>query len=167
VARFHVVTIDALGNLTERQVCDSRWLDRPAVSGIQRLLREFGRRFQQVVPVLGYRQLVLHWSQEGNSAAAASLWVRGELARTCLLLSGQDDDTDREAQRAAQDMLTRSLVRGPLEPGFDLLAVAERPVLACIPWPNPMVSRPAMELARQAACCLAAAFFEKALEPSS
>ena len=152
---FHDVTIRA-GCVAARRTHDSARLRPAAVESFRDLLERHGGDFCVPLPVEGLEHIELTLSRAG-SAALASFWSRGEPVTSSALVPGQDAGDDRQALEGLQSLVMMLCGDSPTEPGFDLLTIPERPLLATVPIPAP--PSPDMDTIADAETWLAAAFF--------
>jgi hypothetical protein len=159
---FHDVTLEA-GDLVSRRVHDTGTLAPEAVRVFTKMLRVGGDHFRKTIPVPGLGRLELSWTSETRGAAMATFWSGGKHPlTTSALLSGLDPAADAEAAQALQG-LALQLFRGtPIEPGFSLRAIAERPLIASLIVPALEV-HPDLAIVADMETCLAAAFFLEVL----
>ena len=92
-----------------------------------------------------------------GSAALATFWARGAPVNTSALVPGIDPSDDRQALEGLQSLILCLCGDCPAEPGFDLLTIPDRPLLATVP--IPAAPSPDMGTIAEAETCLAAAFF--------
>ena len=106
----------------------------------------------------GSRTLRYRWRSSAESAGIATLRSDGELASLALLASGVNPEADRLTLEAFQTHLLRELHDTPFEPAFALLEIAQRPLVAVVPFlePSNKVDQFLVALADR---CFAAAFF--------
>jgi hypothetical protein len=156
---FHDVTI-VIGSTYSRRTHDTATLVPAAVEVFRSLLERHGDAFRVRLPVRG---LELQWTREG-SGALATFWSRNVPVTTAALAPGQDAAVDRAVLDSLQQLVMRFHGDSPEEPGFDLLSIADRPLLATLPIPVPAVApSPDMGVIADAETCLAAAFFLEVL----
>ena len=154
--RFHAVTIDAARGLRSRRTHDSATLLPAAVEVFRDLVERHGEEFRVPLPVKGLEHIELDLTRAG-SAALATFWSRGEPVTTSALAPGLDADEDRLALEGLQSLILCLCGDSPAEPGFDLLTIPDRPLLATVP--IPAAPDPDMATIADAETCLAAAFF--------
>ena len=154
--RFHAVTIDAAAGLRSRRTHDSATLLPAAVEVFRDLIERHGEEFRVPLPVKGLEHIELDLTRAG-SAALATFWSRGEPVTMSALAPGLDADADREVLEGLQLFVMRFCGDSPAEPGFDLLTIPDRPLLATVP--IPAAPSPDMGTIADAETCLAAAFF--------
>ena len=158
--RFHAVTIDAARGLRSRRTHDSATLLPAAVEVFRDLIERHGEEFRVALPVKGLEHIELDLTRAG-SAALATFWSRGEPVTTSALAPGLDADEDRLALEGLQSLILCFCGDSPAEPGFDLLTIPDRPLLATVP--IPAAPDPDMATIADAETCLAAAFFLHAI----
>ena len=154
--RFHAVTIDAAGGLRSRRTHDSATLLPATVAIFRALIERHGEEFRVGLPVEVLDHVELALTRAG-SAALATFWARGAPVTTSALVPGIDPRDDRQALEGLQSLILCLCGDCPAEPGFDLLTIPDRPLLATVPIPAaPSPDRGAIA---DAETCLAAAFF--------
>jgi hypothetical protein len=152
---FHDVTI-RFGSVASRRTHDAATL-RPAVVEVFRdLIERHGEEFRVPLPVEGLDRVELALTRAG-SAALATFWARGAPVTTSALVPGIDPTDDRQALEGLQSLILCLCGDSPAEPGFDLLTIPDRPLLATVPIPS--APSPDMGLIADAGTCLAAALF--------
>ena len=154
--RFHAVTIDAARGLRSRRTHDSATLLPAAVEVFRDLIEQHGADFCVGLPVKGREHVELSLTRYGTAALAA-FWSRGEPVTTSALAPGLDADEDRLALEGLQSLILCLCGDSPAEPGFDLLTIPDRPLLATVPIPAAL--GPDLGTIADAETCLAAAFF--------
>jgi hypothetical protein len=156
---FHGITI-TIGSVSRRRTHDNASLLPAAVEVFRDLLERHGDDFRVPLPVRG---LELQWTREG-SGALVTFWSRTIPLTTSALAPGLDAADDRAVLESLQDLVIRFRGDSPAEPGFDLLSIADRPLLATLPIPVPALAlSPEMGVIADAETCLAAAFFLEVL----
>jgi hypothetical protein len=159
---FHDITI-VIGSVSSRRTHDTITLVPAAVEVFRDLLKRHGDDFRVRLPVRRLEHLELKWTREG-SGALATFWSRHYPITTSALATGLDADDDRAVLDSLQQLVMRFHGDSPEEPGFDLLAIADRPLLATVPIPVPALAlSPDMGVIVDAETCLAAAFFLEVL----
>ena len=153
---FHNVTLDAAGNIHSRRTHDSAQLLPADVEIFRDLIEQHGADFCVGLPVKGREHVELSLTRYGTAALAA-FWSRGEPVTTSALAPGLDADADREVLEGLQLFVMRFCGDSPAEPGFDLLTIPDRPLLATVP--IPATPSPDIGIIADAETCLAAAFF--------
>jgi hypothetical protein len=154
--RFHAVTIDAAGGLRSRRTHDSATLLPATVEIVRDLIERHGEDFRVGLPVRGLEHIELSLTRSGT-AALTTFWSRGEPITTSALAPGIDPRDDRQALEGLQSLILCLCGDSPAEPGFDLLTIPDRPLLATVP--IPATPSPDMGFSADAETCLAAAFF--------
>jgi hypothetical protein len=154
--RFHDITIDATGNIRSRRTHDSAQLLPADVEIFRDLIERHGEGFHVPLPVEGLEHFELALTRSG-STALATFWVRDVPVTTAALIPGIDPDEDREILEQLQSLVVRFFDDSPIEPGFDLLALSDRPLLVTVPLPLP--PSPDLGTIAEAETCLATAFF--------
>jgi hypothetical protein len=75
----------------------------------------------------------LRWRATAASAGVATVRrAGGELVSLSLLAAGRDPEADQTTLAVAQKHLVRELRETPFEPAFDLVQIAQRPLIATI-----------------------------------
>ena len=154
--RFFDITIDATSNRRSRRTHDSATIPPVAVEVFRDLFERHGEDFRVPLPVLGLEHIELSLTRAGTTALA-TFWVGGVPVTTSALVPGIDPDEDREVLAQLQSLVVRFFGDSPIEPGFDLLALSDRPLLVTVPVPLP--PSPDLGTIAEAETCLAAAFF--------
>lgn len=159
---FYDVTI-ATGSVASRRTHDTASLHAPAIEAIRSIVDRYGDHFRESLPFPGLGHIELNWTHQGT-AAIATFWSRGAPITTSALAPGLDVDDDETVLRAVQELLVlRWHGDSPEEPGFDLLRIADRPLLATVPIPAPSVGSVDLPMIADMETCLAAAFFLEVL----
>ena len=153
---FHDVTLDAAGNIRSRRTHDGARLLPADVEIFRDLIERHGEDFYVGLPVKGREHVELSLTRYGTAALAA-FWSRGEPVTTSALAPGLDADEDRLALLGLQSLIHCLCGDSPAEPGFDLLTIPDRPLLATVP--IPAAPSPDLGAIADAETCLAAAFF--------
>jgi hypothetical protein len=152
---FHDVTL-RFGSVASRRTHDSARLRPAAVEIFRDLIERHGEDFRVPLPVRGLEHIELALSRAG-SAALATFWSRGAPVTTSALVPGKDAGDDRQALEGLQSLGMMVFGDSPAEPGFDLLTIPDRPLLATVLLPPQ--PHPDMGVIADAETCLAAAFF--------
>ena len=155
---FHNVTLDAAGTIRSRRTHDSATFRPAAVEIFRYLIERHGEGFRVPLPVEGLEHIELALTRSG-STALATFWVRDVPVTTAALVPGIDPDEDREVLAQLQSLVVRFFGDSPIEPGFDLLALSDRPLLVTVPLPFPVPPGLDPSTIAAAETCLAAAFF--------
>ena len=153
---FHDVTLDAAGTIRSRRTHDSATLRPAAVEIFRDLFERHAEALPVPLPVEGLEHIELALTRSGTTALA-TFWVRSAPVTTSALLPGINPEDDREVLELLQDLVVRFFDDSPVEPGFDLLSLSDRPLLVTVPLPLP--PRPDLGTIAEAETCLAAAFF--------
>jgi hypothetical protein len=153
---FHDVTIDATGDIRSRRVRSTTTPADEAFTLFHDLLARHGADFRVPLPVGGLEHIELALTRAGT-AALATFWSHGAPVTTFALVPGLVEDDDRQALQGLQSLVVRFFGGTSAEPGFDLLSIPERPLLATVPIPAP--PSPDKGIIADAETCLAAAFF--------
>jgi hypothetical protein len=160
---FHDITVNATGDIRSRRTHDSTRIEPAAVEVFRHLMGRHGEDFRMWLPVRGLEHLELGFTRAGT-AARATFWSRRAPVTTSALVPGLDADDDRQALEGLQALVVRFFGGSSAKPGFDLLAIPERPLLAMVPLPLPPQPHPDMGIIAHAETCLAAAFFLAVIE---
>ena len=161
---FHNVTLDAAGTIRSRRTHDSATPPPAAVEIFRDLFERHGENFRVPLPVEGLEHIELALTRPGTTALA-TFWARGAPVTTSALLPGINPEDDREVLELLQGLVVRFFDDSPVEPGFDLLALSDRPLLVTVPVPLP--PSPDLGTIAEAETCLAAAFFLSVLGDQS
>jgi len=161
---FHEVILDAAGTIRFRRTHDSAQLLPAAIEIFRDLIERHGEGFHVPLPIEGLEHIELALTRSG-SAALASFWVRDAPVTTSALVPGLDPGEDREVLAQLQSLVMHFVGDSPVEPGFDLLSLPDRPLLATVPTPAP--PSPDLGTIAEAETCLAAAFFLSVLGDES
>jgi hypothetical protein len=152
---FYDVTIRT-GSVARRRVHDIATLRPAAVEFFRTLIERHGADFRVPLPVAGLEHIELAFTRAGT-AALATFWSHGKPVTTSAMVPGLAEDHDRQALEGLQSLVVGFFGGTSAEPGFDLLAIPQRPLLATVPIPAP--PSPDMGIIADAETCLAAAFF--------
>jgi hypothetical protein len=160
---FHDVTLNAGSVLSTRRQ-DLARLSPAAVEVFARLLREGGESWSEVLPGPGLSHLSLAFTSAGPGAALATFYRGGAGTSTVplatsALLSGRDAEADTEAAQALQSLALQLYRDTPVEPGFDITAIVERPLLATLVIPGAHLWPRDLGIVGDAETFLAAAYF--------
>jgi hypothetical protein len=155
---FHDVTLDAAGTIRSRRTHDSAQLLPADVAIFRDLFERHGEGFHVPLPVEGLEHIELALTRSG-STALVTFWVRDVPVTTSALVPGIDPAEDREVLEQLQSLVERFFGDSPVEPGFDLLALSDRPLLVTVPIPLPLPPGRDIGTIAEAETCLAAAFF--------
>jgi hypothetical protein len=155
---FHDVTLDAAGNICSRRTHDSATLQPAAVEVFRDLFERHGEAFRVPLPVQGLEHIELSLTRSGTTALA-TFSVGGAPVTTSALVPGISAEDDREVLEQLQSLVVRFFGDSPIEPGFDLLSLSDRPLLVTVPLPLPLPPGPVRGIIAGAETCLAAAFF--------
>ena len=155
---FHDVTLDAAGNIRSRRTHDGARLLPADVEIFRDLFERHGENFRVPLPVEGLEHIELALTRSGTTALA-TFWVAGAPVTTAAFLPGINPEDDREVLELLQDRVVRFFDDSPVEPGFDVLSLSDRPLLVTVPLPLPIP--PGLDMGRiaDAETCLAVAFF--------
>lgn len=104
--------------------------------------------------------LHMRWRASSPSSGIATLRLDRELASVCLLLCGRDASSDDATVQALQQRLLRELHDTGIEPGFDLMHLSERPLVASLHFRAPSDAEDQYRFAL-ADRCLGASYFRK------
>jgi hypothetical protein len=160
--RFFVADISAAGELKSTTEYTYEHLER--IPGAADLIVSFSthmyrspQEFEMELPQARSR-LRFRWWSSAETAGIATLRCEDQLASLGLLACGLNRDADRLTFEAFQTHLLRELHGTPFEPAFALLDIAQRPLVAVVPFMEPpnQVDQLLMALADR---CFAAAYF--------
>lgn len=159
---FWVADLSAQGELLAKQAYTYAALEQ--IPGCADLIGHFTGcmyrdpdGFDTPLPDTG-KQLDLRWRPSAETAGVATLRVGGEVASFSLLATGLHADSDDITMSTLQKHLVRELHDTGYEASFDLMHLAERPLLATINLHSPEdpVLRVVSAIADR---CFAAAYF--------
>ena len=154
---FHDITI-VIGSVHSRRTHDTGGLVRAAVEVFRSMLNRHGENFREPLPVDGLGHIELNWTRQGT-AAVATFWSGGTPVTTSALAPGLSADDDQAVLWGVQSLILRFHGDSPAEPGFDLLTIPDRPLIATLPIPVPVTNPADMAMIADMETCLAAAFF--------
>jgi hypothetical protein len=163
---FHDVTLDAAGNIRSRRTHDSAQLLPADVEIFRDLFERHRENFRVPLPIEGLEHIQLALTRS-STTALATFWVRGAPVTTSALLPGISPEDDREVLELLQGLVVRFFDDSPVEPGFDLLALSDRPLLVTVPLPLPPPPGLDSGMIADAETRLAAAFFLSVLGDQS
>lgn len=155
--RFHDFTVLATGDKRSHRQHDSDELEPAAVEVFHGLLARNGPDFRADVHP-HFPRIQLQWTREGESALA-TFWSGQTPLTISALVAGSLPATDRQVLQHLQQSIVRIFADTPIEPGFDLLAISQRPAIITVPLLVPPSLREDLEIAADMETCLAAAFF--------
>jgi hypothetical protein len=154
---FYDLTIDSTGDRFSKRAKDSATLSPAAVRVMRGLIGANGGE----IPLDGLRHIRLQWTTDParpGTALATFLSRKHPLTTSVLLTDSTSVDDARYAAKIVQGLLQKILRSLPgIEPGFDLLAVTERPVIATLVLPG--LPHPDLPMVADMETCLAAAYF--------
>lgn len=154
---FHDITLGVGGAVSCRRQ-DPAELQPGAVEVFRTMIERHGDCFRAPLPHAAFVRFELDLASKRGAALALFL-VDGELASTSALASGQDAEDDRDVLQALQSRILVRFAGTSIEPAFDALAIAGRPVILSVPWPNPKVAPADLRIVADMETCLAAALF--------
>jgi hypothetical protein len=154
--RFHDLTISG-GSVYSRRQHDTADLLPAAVEVFRSMLERGDQAFRELLPGARVAHIKLDVTRHGT-CALATFWSGVAPITTSALVSGLHPDDDRAVLEALQSLVLEFHRGTSAEPGFDLLRVEERPLLATMPIPTAALHLD-MGLIADAETCLAAAFF--------
>ena len=163
---FHDVTLDAAGNIRSRRTHDSAQLLPADMEIFRDLFERHRENFRVPLPIEGLEHIQLALTRS-STTALATFWVRGAPVTTAALLPGINPEDDREVLELLQDLVVRFFSDSPVEPGFDLLSLSDRPLLVTVPLPLPPPPGLDPGMIADAETCLTAAFFLSVLGDQS
>jgi hypothetical protein len=114
------------------------------------------------VSVPGYCRIKFHATANEPTCCFLTLTAGDELATTGIVLTGLDPGEDLQCLSEFQAMLDQVFRAMAVEAGRAVMGETDRPLMACVIWPNPAVSPE--DFARTGPVCIgfAAAFIEAA-----
>ena len=157
---FFVADLDARGDLHARAQYTYDQLERignaaDLIAGFSTALWRSPEGFD-LSPLAGH--VDFRWRSSAYSAGIATLRCHANLASLSLLASGIDPQADQITLAAFQRHLLTELHDTGYEPSFDLMSLAERPLVATINFHSPEDSADRMTTAL-ADRCFAASYF--------
>lgn len=160
--RFHVADFSAQGEVRAVQAYDYPTLEQ--VPGCIDLIARLSAQLYQSPE--GFElpltrdpdEVSFRWRASAPSAGIATVRTRGELASISILASGLSADADSITLHAFQRHLTQELHDTGFEPGFGLLELHERPLVATATFRSPEGNGARLVVAL-ADRCFAASFF--------
>jgi hypothetical protein len=105
-------------------------------------------------------RLHMRWRASSETSGIATLRYDRDLASVTLLLCGRDAASDEATVQALQQRLLRELHDTGIEPGFDLVHLKERPIVASLHFRAPADAEDQYRFAL-ADRCLGASYFRK------
>lgn len=127
---FYDVTLTA-GAQRSFRTHDSAQLEPKAVAIFSRMFAAGGDSFKLPIPFSGFGHITLQFTTEPPYPPLATFWIgRTPLTTSVLLAAGVAPEHEAGAIKAVQSMLLQIFRNTPIEPGFDLGAVKERPLIA-------------------------------------
>lgn len=159
--RFFVTDLTALGDVVATAEYQYEQLER--IPGAAELIVQFStalyRSPQEFEIALTLApQMTYRWLASAETAGISTLRENGELASLGLLASGINREADHLTLEAFQKHLLRELHNTEHEPSFAMMHIAERPLVAVVPFREPR-DKPAQLVAALADRCFAAAYF--------
>jgi len=158
---FYVADLNARGELHAQQDYSYQELERiPAAADlIAQFSTAIWREPEEFVTQVGWSGgLKMRWRASAKTAGIATLRAGEELASLSLLCCGVDADADRITLAAFQRHLLTELHDTGYEPGFDLIELKARPLVATINFRSPDDAREQM-VAALADRCFGASYF--------
>lgn len=159
---FHVVDLTGMGELRLKQAYEYEALER--IEGASELIGLFSSWLWRTpeefeIPLPG-GELHLRWRACSESSGMATLREGGRLISLSVLLSGRGAEDDLATLKPLQLHLVRELHDTGYEPGFDLMSLSERPLVASMNFAAP---RGEADRRTFALCdrCFAASYFRK------
>jgi hypothetical protein len=159
--RFFVSDLSSLGDVKATAEYTYEQLEK--IPGAADLIIHFAtaiyrtpQEFESPLPVAP--ALTFRWHASAETAGIATLRNRGELVSLALLVSGINPEADRLTLEAFQKHQLRELHDTQFEPSFALMEIAQRPLVAVVPFAEPkeQIEQLATALADR---CFAAAYF--------
>lgn len=159
---FHVADLSAQGEIRATQAYDYATLER--VPGCVELIARFSGRLYQAAEefdlqlTLGPEPVSFRWRASSPTSGIATIRTNGELASLSLLATGRVPAADEITFQAFQRHLMHELHDTGFEPGFGLMDLAVRPLVATINFHSPSdeTARVVVALADR---CFAASYF--------
>lgn len=160
--RYYVADLNVRGEV--RAIEEYRYEQLEQVPGAAELIVHFAtvlyrepEGFETPLPH-GRKHMSYRWTATAPTAGISTLRSGETLGSMGLLASGLNPDSDRLTFGAFQRHLLRELPQEGVEPAFDLMRLAERPVVAVVNFLNPPDKLDQLVLAL-ADRCFAAAYF--------
>jgi hypothetical protein len=160
--RYYVADLSVKGEV--RAIEEYRYEQLEQIPGAAELIVTFATAvyrnpegFEITLPH-GRSHMKFRWAASAETAGISSLRSRDTLASMGLLASGLNADADRLTFGAFQRRLLHELPQEGVEPGFDLMRLEQRPVVAVVSFLNPTDPMDQLVLAL-ADRCFAAAYF--------
>jgi hypothetical protein len=158
---FCVADLDARGDLHAQQVYSYDQLERiphaaDLIAGFSTALWRSPEAFD-LEALLG-RPVNFRWRASAPTAGIATLRCGGELSSLSLLVTGHDSAADQITLAAFQRHLLTELHDTGFEPAFDLIGLAQRPLVATINFKSPPAQSDQLVVAL-ADRCFAASYF--------
>ena len=160
--RYFVADLSVKGEF--RAVQEYRYEELEQVPGASELIIHLATAlyrdpdgFETTLPH-GRTHMTYRWRASAPTAGISSLRIQDTLASLGLLATGLNPDADRLTFGAFQRHLLHELPQEGIEPGFDLMRLEPRPVVAVVSFLNPSDPMDQLVLAL-ADRCFAAAYF--------
>jgi hypothetical protein len=159
---FFVADLDAGGGLLMKEQYTYVLLERVpgAIEIIAQVSGALYRSPETFEVRLDGSRLSLRWSATSDSSGIATMRFGHDLASLSFVVCGRNAETDASTLGAFQRHLINELKDTGYEPGFGLLEIVERPLLATINFRSPDESPEQLRLAL-ADRCFAAAYFRQ------
>jgi hypothetical protein len=150
--KFHAFFLQVNGDVTDRQGSDSRKVPRNPVA--QHLIEGWSgvledqfagnpeKRGKFWYPTDESTQYRWRWDQFNPLSALCVVRVDGPPAFACLFLYGFEPLHDAAAVTALEQIMLAWLADTPVEPGFGLWQITERPAIIVIPFRTDVAARP-------------------------
>jgi hypothetical protein len=138
---FTVADLDVRGDLRAKQEYSYALLEQ--IPGALDMITEFSAALWRTPEEFeapldpGRPNLTVRWRASAPTAGMATIRCRGELASVSMVTTGINPDADRLTLEAFQRHLLKELRNTPIEPGFDLLSIPERPLVATVNFQSP------------------------------
>lgn len=157
---FHVADLNTRGELELEQPYQYQQLEQipGAIELITRFATDVWRSPEEFEISLPGNRLTLRWVATAKSCGMATVRDEEGLLSLSLLVSGLEPQADTSTLQAFQRHLLMELRDTPYEPAFELLSIAQRPLVATINFRSPLFPEDQL-LVALADRCFGAAFF--------
>ena len=159
---FWIIDLTATGEVRLKQEYDYAVLEEipGAIDLIALFSTHLWRDPDEFTASLPGGHLTLRWRSVSETSGIATLWYRKELASLSILLTGTESHGGADTLQPVQNHLLRELHDTGIEPAFDLMHIAERPLSATlnVRAPEERADQLVFALADR---CFAASYFRK------
>jgi len=162
MAGFWIIDLTATGEIRLKQEYEYRFLEEipGAIDLIALFSTHLWRSPDEFVASLPGGHLTMRWRAVSETSGIATLWYRKTLASLSILLTGTESHGGADTLQPVQNHLLRELHDTGIEPAFDLMHIAERPLSATLNLraPEERADQLVFALADR---CFAASYFRK------